>query len=223
MVQTMTMRKAVEAALMILVDAYGGLFPRNEAMRKAYLYENAVKDYAVECYEPAALECTRSMKFAPTPYEFAEVVRRIHRDKYPDAPQTFARPGNPDAMGEAVRLQQIQKRIDKRMTYVMKWTSDVVETKDADGKVIASRPATMTDKRMEAARIWALVMSRCQSPDETLAVRDGTVSKERIDEAIEAHLRGEVARDERRRIRRQPAVEHVVDTVNEVFKRAVNQ
>lgn len=176
-------RQPLEHAMLEMGKVWPVKFSLSEVNRSIALFARPLKGIDPQCLMTAALEWMDKNKWAPTPSEFARYAWKVHRDMHPSDPVETINPAHhdPEIVKEGERVRTIQENLDARARYILKCMD-------------AEKPI---DRLRQVSDVWALLWDRAQSDEERKAVKNGTVSRREVNEAIRAYRAGQRARDYR--------------------------
>lgn len=186
---TVTQSTAMMTAFSVLAAVWPQKFARAEFEFKSKMYLRPLNGLDADVIVAAAEDWVDNNKFAPTPSEFAATAWKLHRLAHPEAPTSQIRTTDPELIAEAVRMEGVQVRLQKRAMYVLKHCR--------------------SGKLSELSEIWALLYDTAETDGDRIAVRDGTVGRSRMDATISAYHAGARAQTPVTRLYRPSVAEAV--------------
>lgn len=163
----------LKLAFRVMWELWPRMFADGEVARKKGMFLRALESVDPMVLVEAAEWCVSNKKWPPTPKEFSEIAWRIHRERHVHDPVSQLRSSDAEVVERALHVQSKQERLHKRAMYILKHCT--------------------SGKLSELSDIWALLLARCTTDQERMTVQDGTVTKDKIKEAITAHREGRKA------------------------------
>jgi hypothetical protein len=161
-------RAVVAKALAELALVWPRDFCTAEATRKGHLFDRTFAGIHDDCVVDTALEWIDHSEFPPKPAQLRGIAERLQRSRHPheEVPVVL----DEAAMVEAVRVQKLQERKDKRGQHVL----------DQVGERVG-----------EACAIFTLLYAMCKTAEDVERIRAGRATREELDAAIAAHRAGQ--------------------------------